>query len=86
MGVYIKGILKPESCHFCRFNYDWQTCVAKDITTYKLWDFNKHTPSEVYSECPLEFIDDEQLERNTEAIKNAWAITLKTLFKDEDCK
>lgn len=82
MGVYIKGIDKPESCYDCVFNYDWQECLAKKSTEYYSWDFTNHSAEYVYSSCPLEPIDDEKVEKTQRELINAWAV-FKRVIKEE---
>jgi len=83
MGVYIKGINKPESCHDCIFNYDWQECLVKNVTKgYDAWDFSKHSPEVVYSTCPLQPIDDDKVEKTQRELIEAWRV-FKSVIKDE---
>lgn len=82
MGVYIKGIEKPTSCHDCVFNYDWQECMAKIGTNDMLWDFTKYSPAMVYSSCPLQPIDDEKVEKTQRELVEAWAV-FKRVIKDK---
>lgn len=83
MGVYIKGIDKPDSCHDCAFNYDWQECMAKiGNNNDMMWDFNKYSPAIIYSTCPLQPIDDEKVEKTQREIVEAWKI-FRSVIKDE---
>lgn len=83
MGVYIKGIDKPESCHDCPFNYDWQECTAKNgDNTDLLWDFSKYALAIIYSTCPLEPINDKQVEKTQRELLRAWSV-FRSLIKEE---
>lgn len=82
MGVYIKGMNKPESCYDCKFNYDWQECLVKNGKEYDSWEFSNHSPEVVYSTCPLQPIDDEKVEKTQREIIDAWKV-LKSVIKDE---
>ena len=82
MGVYIKGINKPESCHDCIFNYDWQECLVKSGKEYNSWVFSNHSAEYVYSTCPLQPIDDEMVEKTQRELVEAWKV-FKSVIKDE---
>lgn len=82
MGVYIKGMMKPESCHDCIFNYDWQECLAKNGTEYDFWDFTKHSAETVYSSCPLQPIDDDKVEKTQREIVEVWKV-FQSVIKDK---
>lgn len=82
MGVYIKGMDKPKSCHDCPFNYDWQECLVKNSKEYDSWDFTNHSVEYVYSTCPLQPVDDMKVEKTQRELNNAWQI-FKSVLKDE---
>ena len=83
MGVYIKGMKKPKSCHDCIFNYDWQECMAKIGNNDMLWDFNKYSPAMVYSSCPLQPINDEKVEKTQRELINAWKVFLSAIKEEK---
>ena len=56
MGVYIKGMMKPESCAQCPgYDNEWGRCgfTRKEVTIFKM-DMN---------DCPMQSIDDEKVEK-----------------------
>jgi hypothetical protein len=75
MGVYIKGMNKPESCNDCIFNHDWEECLVKNGKEFDSAEF-------VYSSCPLQPIDDEQVEKTQNELIEAWTV-FQSVFKDE---
>lgn len=83
MGVYIKGIDKPESCHDCVFNYHWRNCMAKIGTNDMLYDFTRNSPAMVYASCPLEPIDDEKVEKTQRELVKAWKVFLNVIKEEK---
>lgn len=58
MGVYIKGIDKPESCNTCPlFNYEYGCPLVLDK-----------------KECPMQPIDDEKIEKTQREIVEVWKV------------
>lgn len=77
MGVYIKGINKPESCNTCPFSgYD-----ERQSMIYCRID-NEDIEQVLRDNCPLEPLDDEQVEKTQREIVEAWKI-FQRVFKDE---
>lgn len=77
MGVYIKGIDKPECCNICPFSgFDERQSMlycrvdSEDIETV------------LRDDCPLHPIDDKKLEQTQCELESAWGVLL-SVCKDE---
>ncbi len=58
IGVYIKGMNKPESCNTCpMFNYEYGCPLVLDK-----------------EQCPIQSVDDEQVEKTQRELVRAWTV------------
>lgn len=77
MGVYIKGLNKPERCDTCPFSgYDErQSMIFCRVD-------NEDIEQVLRDDCPLQPIDDEKVEKTQRELIDAWTV-FKSVFKDE---
>ena len=77
MGVYIKGMDKPVSCNDCQFSgYDERQSVLFCRVD------NEDIEQSFREDCPLQPIDDEQVEKTQNELIKAWTV-FQSVFKDE---
>lgn len=77
MGVYIKGINKPESCQYCILcGYDERQSILFCRVD------NEDIEQDMRSDCPLQSIDDMEVEKTQSDLERAWTI-IQSVFKDE---
>lgn len=77
MGVYIKGMDKPVSCNDCPFSgYDERQSILFCRVD------NEDIEYSMREDCPLQPIDDEQVEKTQRELVDAWKV-FKSVFKDE---
>ncbi len=90
MGVYIKGMMMPKVCADCPFReirydpgyYNYEHCKALGKI------FNEHSMEldpfeERFNDCPIQPIDDEQVEKLQRDLLRAWSV-FRSVLKDEN--
>ena len=78
MGVYIKGIDKPECCNDCPFSgYD-----ERESLLFCRVD-KEDILQDIRDDCPLQPIDDEKVEKTQRELINAWRVFLNVIKEEK---
>lgn len=78
MGVYIKGIDKPECCNTCPFSgFD-----ERESLLYCRID-NEDIEMFLRNDCPIQPIDDEKVEKTQRDLINAWKVFLNVIKEEK---
>lgn len=76
MGVYIKGLDMPESCYECAYSIE-RVGICSITQGGCEWGHNRPP------HCPLQPIDDEQVEKMQRELVKAWTV-FRSVIKDEN--